>query len=271
MSRAADSFVPIDAMKETINRRKFVGLAAGVIARSLGGRAAVSTGSDGVRVQAIAFDAFPIFDPRPIFALVEELFPGRGAELSKAWRTRQFEYTWLRTVADRYADFWEVTEDALVFAAKDLKVDLDSQRRGRLMNAYLQLKAWPDVPEALQSLKASGIRLAFLSNFSRRVLEAGVKNSGLTGMFEQLLTTDEVKQFKPAPRAYQMAVNALGLKREAIAFAAFAGWDAAGAKWFGFPTVWVNRLNSAIEELDVAPDLTCNDLSGVVAFANSRR
>jgi 2-haloacid dehalogenase len=190
--------------------------------------------------------------------------------LSKAWRTRQFEYTWLRTVAGRYADFWQVTEDALVFAAKDLKVDLDSQRRARLMNAYLELKAWPDVPQALKSLKAAGIRLALLSNFSRRMLEAGIKNAGLDGMFEQLLTTDEVKQFKPAPGAYQMAVDALGLKRETIVFAAFAGWDASGAKWFGFPTVWVNRMNSATEELNVLPDLTCSDLSGLVAFANSR-
>jgi len=138
------------------------------------------------------------------------------------------------------------------------------------MNAYLELTAWPDVPQALSSLKVAGIRLAFLSNFSRRMLEAGIKNSGLEGMFEQVLTTDEVKQFKPAPRAYQMAVDALGLKREAIAFAAFAGWDASGAKWFGFPTVWVNRLNSPIEELNVSPDLTCGDLSGLVTFANSR-
>jgi len=257
-------------MKTTLARRQFLSLTASATAGALLERRAVSAVTSDVPAQAIAFDAFPIFDPRPIFALAEELFPGGGAELSKAWRTRQFEYTWLRTVAGRYADFWQVTEDALVFAAKDLKVDLDSQRRARLMNAYLELKAWPDVPQALKSLKAAGIRLALLSNFSRRMLEAGIKNAGLDGMFEQLLTTDEVKQFKPAAGAYQMAVDALGLKRETIVFAAFAGWDASGAKWFGFPTVWVNRMNSATEELNVLPDLTCSDLSGLVAFANSR-
>jgi 2-haloacid dehalogenase len=139
------------------------------------------------------------------------------------------------------------------------------------MHAYLELKAWPDVPQALKSLKAAGIRLAFLSNFSRPMLEAGINNSGLDGIFEQLLTTDNIKQFKPAPGAYQMAVDALGLRREAIAFAAFAGWDASGAKWFGFPTVWVNRMNSTTEELSVLPDLTCSDLSSLVAFASSRR
>ena len=257
-------------MKTTLPRRQFLSLTAGAVSGVLLEGGAASAVATDVPVQAIAFDAFPIFDPRPIFALAEELFPGKGPELSKAWRTRQFEYTWLRTVAGRYADFWQVTKDALVFAARDLNLDLDSQRRAQLMNAYLGLKAWPDVPQALGSLKAAGIRLAFLSNFSRRMLDAGIKNSGLAGMFEQVLTTDEVKQFKPAPRAYQMAVDALGLKREAIAFAAFAGWDASGAKWFGFPTVWVNRTNSVTEELNVLPDLTCSNLSGLVAFANSR-
>jgi 2-haloacid dehalogenase len=132
------------------------------------------------------------------------------------------------------------------------------------MNAYLDLRAWPDVPQTLKSLKASGIRLAFLSNFTARMLEAGINNSGLEGMFEHVLSTDSVKQFKPAPRAYQMAVDEFGLKPESIAFAAFAGWDAAGAKWFGFPTVWVNRLNSPEEELSVTPDVTCKDLSGLL-------
>jgi 2-haloacid dehalogenase len=222
-------------------------------------------------VEAIAFDAFPIFDPRPVLALTEELFPGKGAELSQAWRTRQFEYTWLRTVAGRYADFWQVTEDALTFAAETLRLDLSPDKRSRLMRSYLELKTWPDVPDALKALKAAGIRLAFLSNFSKRMLEAGIKSSGLEGVFEHLLSTDEVRQFKPAPRAYQMAVDAFGLKRESIVFAAFAGWDAAGAKWFGLPTVWVNRLNSPAEQLSVAPDVTYRDLSGLVTFATSQR
>jgi 2-haloacid dehalogenase len=103
------------------------------------------------------------------------------------------------------------------------------------------------------------------------MLDAGIKNSGLENLFEHVLTTDEVKQFKPAPRAYQMAADAFDLERSSIAFAAFAGWDAAGAKWFGFPTVWINRLNSPAEELPATPDVTCPDLSGLVAFATSRR
>jgi 2-haloacid dehalogenase len=199
--------------------------------------------------------------------LAEELFPGRGPELSNAWRTRQFEYTWLRTLAGRYADFWQVTEDALVFAAKSLKLDLDTRKRRRLMDAYLELRHWPDVPQAIASLKAAGIRLALLSNFSRGMLQAAIHNSGLDGVFEFALSTDRAGKFKPAPQAYQMAVEALGLKPEEILFAAFAGWDAAGAKWFGFPTAWVNRLNSPAEELEVPPDVRCGDLGPVVDFA----
>lgn len=254
-------------MKTTLARRQFLSLTTGAVTGALMETRPAAAVASNVPIEAVAFDAFPIFDPRPIAALTEEIFPGRGAEMGKTWRTRQFEYTWLRTAGGHYADFWQVTEDALVFAARDLKLDLDSQKRARLMNAYLQLKAWPDVSHSLKSLKAAGIRLAFLSNFSRQMLETNVKNSGLDAMFEQILTTDEVKQFKPAPRAYQMAVDALGVSRSAILFAAFAGWDASGAKWFGFPTAWVNRLNAPTEELSATPDVTCKNLPELVTFA----
>jgi 2-haloacid dehalogenase len=223
------------------------------------------------KIRAVAFDAFPLLDPRPVFAKAEELFPGRGTELGKIWRTRQFEYTWLRTTAGRYADFWQVTDDALSFAAKALKLELDLSKRAQLMSVYLELRTWPDVPEALASLKAAGIRLTVLSNFSQRMLMANFKNCGLQSLFDHLLSTDRVGNFKPSPRAYQMAERALGIHREQILFAAFAAWDAVGAKWFGFPTVWVNRLNSPAEELSVTPDATCSDLSGVVSFATSHR
>jgi 2-haloacid dehalogenase len=266
-----DPHTPIVDMTTPLDRRAFLGLTAGAVAGTFFEPAPLSAASAKAQVRAVAFDAFPIFDPRPVLALAEELFPGKGTELSKVWRTRQFEYAWLRTVAGHYADFWQVTEEALKFAARTAKVDLDSQKRAQLMDAYLELKTWPDVPHALASLKAAGIRLAFLSNFSKRMLEAGIKSSGLAGTFEHVLSTDEVKQFKPARRAYQMAVDAFGLKREAILFAAFAGWDAAGAKWFGYPTVWVNRLQSPAEELAVMPDATCHDLMELAALATSQQ
>lgn len=247
------------------NRRELLGRVAGAGLLT----ATHAAGSANMRVKAIAFDAFPILDPGPVFALGEELFPGKGAALANAWRTRQFEYTWLRTISRNYADFWRVTEDALVFAAKLLKLDLTNEKRVRLMDAYLSIRCWPEAPAALRSLKNAGIRLAFLSNMTQKMLEAGVRNSGLEGVFEHLLSTDRVKVYKPDPRAYQIGVDALRLKREEIVFAAFAGWDAAGAKAFGYPTFWVNRQNQPAEELGVVPDAAGATLNDVVRYIAS--
>lgn len=221
------------------------------------------------KIRAMAFDAFPIFDPRPVFALVEQLFPGRGAELGNAWRTRQFEYQWLRALSGRYADFWQTTEDALVFSAEMLKIDLTERKRKQLMDAYLGLKAWPDVRPALESFRRSGIRLVFLSNATPKILDAGIRNSGLDGFFEQVLSTDSIKTYKPDPRAYRMAIDALNLKREEILYVPFAGWDAAGAKSFGYTTFWVNRLSLPAERLGVVPDAVGKNLNDLADFVKA--
>jgi 2-haloacid dehalogenase len=250
-----------------VNRRQFAALAAGSVAAAT----AVAPidhvqAANGAKIKAIAFDGFPIIDPRPVFAKAEEIFPGKGTELSNSWRTRQFEYTWLRTLGGHYVDFWQVTEQALVFAAKTLRIDLSAHQRDQLMQTYLELKAWPDVAPVLKQLKAAGIRMAFLSNFTDAMLNAAVKNSGLEGFFEDHLSTDKVGAFKPDPRAYQMGLEAFKLKKEEIAFAAFAGWDVAGAKWFGYPTFWVNRLNVPVEELGAAPDGIGSGLADLAKF-----
>lgn len=244
------------------------GLAATALARTpmfAGTRIAKSS------VKAVAFDAFPIFDPRPVAALTEQMFPGRGTELTNAWRTRQFEYTWLRSLARDYVDFWHVTDDALRFAASSLGLDLTAARRGELMDSYLHLRAWPDVAAGLADLRKSGIRLAFLSNFTPSMLDACIKSSGLDGVFEHVISTDAARTYKPDPRAYQLGVDTLGLPREEIVFAAFAGWDAAGAKRFGYPTFWVNRAQAHPEELGVEPDGSGQSLSDLVTFVSAKR
>ena len=246
------------------NRREFVTVAAGALAA--GPKQAFADNIKPIRFKAIAFDGFPIINPRPVFARLEEMFPAQGSEVGNLWRARQFEYTWLRTLGGRYVDFWQVTEESLVFAAKARGVDLSVARRDQLMQSWLTLKAWPDVAPALQQLKNAGIRMAFLSNLTEKMLDAAVKNSGLEGYFEQHLSTDRVKAFKPASTAYQMGLDAFQLGKEDIVFAAFAGWDASGAKWFGYPTFWVNRLNTPAEELGVAPDGMGSGLSDLVEF-----
>ena len=251
----------------SLNRRQFLNLAAGGVATTL--LVNRSTAGTQATIRAIAFDAFTTFDSRPITSLAEEFFPGRGTELSTLWRTRQFEYTWLRTLYGRYADFWHVTQDSLEFAAKMLKLDLTDERRQLLMNSYLQLKPFPDVPGALQALKDAGLRLAFLANLTPQMLDAAIKSSKLDGIFEYNLSTDAVKTYKPDARAYQMAIDAFKLPREKILFAAFGGWDAAGAKNFGYPTFWVNRLNLPVEQLDVAPNGIGTTLTALVDFVKA--
>ena len=253
-----------------VNRRELVALAAGgVAAANALAPARQARAASGAKIKAIAFDGFPIIDPRPVAARTEEIFPGKGVELGNAWRTRQFEYTWLRTLGGQYADFWQVTEESLMFAAKLLKIELSADQRDQLLQSYLGLKAWPDVLPALKQLRDAGIRMAFLSNLTDTMLDAAVKNSGLEGFLEGHLSTDKVSAFKPDPRAYQMGLDAFNLKKEEVAFAAFAGWDAAGARWFGYPTFWVNRLNAPVEELNVVPDGIGSGLGDLVKFVTA--
>ncbi len=257
-----------------IHRREFVNmLAASLGAAAVGssqkteGQAATSAR----RCRAIVFDGFVIFDPRPVAQRVEEHFPGRGAEFASLWRTRQFEYAWLRTIGDRYADFWQVTEDALRYTAESMQLALSDEQRDRLMRSYRALPPWPDVPEGLAELRRRGIRLAFLSNFTAGMLDANLQAAKLEDFFEPHLSTDRVRAYKPSARAYQMGPDVMGLRREEITFAAFAGWDAAGAKWFGYPTVWVNRAKASLEELGARPDATAHDLSGLLKFVDEQQ
>jgi 2-haloacid dehalogenase len=254
-----------------VDRREFVALAAVSLASGLLKPLSLrsSAAADKAIIKAVVFDAFPIFDPRPVSALAENLFPDKGTALSDEWRIRQFEYTWLRVASRHYADFWRVTQDALVFAANKLKLELPVDKRDALMNEYLKLPAWPDAPPALNALKKSGLRLAFLSNLTPSMLAANIKNTGFNGLFEQVLSTDRVRTYKPDPDAYRLGMDVLRLKREEILFVAFAGWDAAGAKLFGYPTFWVNRLKLPVEELGAVPDASGSSLSDLVRFLES--
>jgi 2-haloacid dehalogenase len=245
----------------TISRRAFVKIASAAAAVMAFDALAIEASADR-SIKAIVFDAFPIFDPRPVFAQADSI----AAHLSDQWRVRQFEYTWLRALAGKYADFEHVTRDALVFAAKKVKFELSASQRDKLVNAYFNLKPWPDVAAAMQTLRRGGYRLAFLSNFTAAMLDGCIGASELNDVFEQVISTDDAKTYKPDPRAYQLACDLLKLKREQILFVAFAGWDAAGAKLFGFPTFWVNRLEQPAEELGVSPDATGKSLTDLVRY-----
>jgi 2-haloacid dehalogenase len=252
----------------TSTRRELLGIAGtaiGAYAVTGGDRLSAAVQNAG-RIKAVALDAFTVFDPRSVAAAVEEGFPGRGRELSATWQMRQFEYCWPRTLDRTYVDFWQVTEEAMVFAFKAARIDLQPGVRARLMDAWLALKPWPDSVAALGAMRDAGIRLAWVSNFTPTMLQVNTRTAGADGLFEHFLSTDAVQAFKPDPRAYRMAETAFGLPREQIAFAAFGGWDAAGARSFGLNTFWVNRLDVPMEELGAQPDATGRTLTELAKY-----
>jgi 2-haloacid dehalogenase len=244
-------------------------MAAGAAAGVLASTVAVSTAMERARYKAILFDAFVLFDPRSVVAIAEQLFPGKGTELCNVWRTRQFEYSWLRSLTNQYVDFWQITQESLAFAAMMNKLALSQENRDQLMQAFLEIKPYSDAASELKSFKNSGIKLGFLSNLTPRMIEANVKHSNLSGLFDYSLSTDAVKSYKPDPRAYQMGMDATKFRKEEIVFAAFGGWDAAGAKWFGYPTFWVNRWNVPSEQLGVSPDGIGSNLADLAKFVNA--
>jgi 2-haloacid dehalogenase len=218
------------------------------------------------RFKAVAFDYFVIFDANSVIPEAEREFPGKGTDFTRMWRTKQFEYSFLRSITNRYADFFKVTEDALVYTAEAMKLDLTDDKRGRLLNAYLTLTPSPDAVDALRKLKASGVRIITISNFSERMLRANAVHAGITDLFDTILSTEVNGTYKPDPRAYELGIKQLGLKKEEILFAAFGGWDAYGAKNFGYPTYWVNRFNLPLEELGIGADGSSNNMEGLLRF-----
>ncbi|MGA2257741.1 MAG: haloacid dehalogenase type II [Thermoguttaceae bacterium] len=208
----------------------------------------------GIRmVKELVFDAYgTLFDVRSVKGRCEETFPDHGPALTAMWRTKQLEYTWLRSLMGRYEDFWRVTEDSLVFACRSLGLDPSQEKIDHLMRAYLELDPFPDAPAALDAL--GGLSCSILSNGTARMLDAVVRKAGLEDRFQHVLSVDELRTYKPSPMVYRLAEDRLGLPREQIGFVSSNGWDVAGAKAFGFQAYWLNRNNMPAEVLGVEPD-----------------
>jgi len=250
----------------SIDRREFVRAVGTVGALSLAGW---PTRSSSRPIRAVAFDGFALFDATAVVPAAEALAPGRGAALVAAWRARHFEYQWLRTLGGRYEDFQKTASDALLFATRSLGIDLSDTQRRELVEAQGMLRPWPDAAAAIDELRAEGVSLSLLSNMTSTMLIDGLRRAGLARDFRFVLSTDRVRLAKPAPQAYAMATTAFDLPRDAIAFVAFAGWDVAGATWFGYPTAWLNRSHAADEQLDANPSITAGDLASVVRWIKS--
>jgi 2-haloacid dehalogenase len=214
-------------------------------------------------IHAAVFDAYgTLFDVHSIVRRADQLFPGRGMELSQLWRTRQLEYTWLRSLMARYEDFEAVTRAALRYACRALRLACDEAAEDSLLQAYRELQPYPEVPAALAAL---GDRpLAILSNGSPGMLDPLIAHAGLTHHFDAVLSVDRLRIYKPHPSVYQLAVDALGVSRERIAFVSSNFWDIAGATAFGFRTYWVNRGQAAADELGFQPYAVLAGVDGLV-------
>ncbi len=212
-------------------------------------------------VKACVFDAYgTLFDVHSAVGKYRQQLGDIADQVSLLWRTRQLEYTWLRSLMGHHVDFWQVTGDALDFSFDMHKID-DPGLKKDLMEAYLHLDCYPEVLDTLRGLKERGYRLAILSNGSPAMLESAVRHSGMSELLEATLSVEDVKIFKPDPRVYQMAVDGLHVSAEEIVFLSSNAWDAAGASAFGFKVAWVNRFGQSLERLPGRPDVEIGNLS----------
>ncbi|CAG1017283.1 2-haloacid dehalogenase [Burkholderiaceae bacterium] len=217
--------------------------------------------------RAVVFDAYgTLFDVYSVGLLAEQLFPGRGDALSVLWRDKQIEYTRLVSMSGRYRPFWELTRAALRFAALRLSLTLDSAAEDRLMNQYRHLSAFPENLEVLRELKARAIPAAILSNGDPEMLAVAVKSAGFTELLDHVLSVHPIRKYKTDPEAYALGPQAFKLPAKQILFVSSNGWDAIGATWFGYTTLWVNRHGLPLEQLDTAPTRIGTSLRDVLSF-----
>ena len=217
--------------------------------------------------RAVLFDAYgTLFDVYSVGLLAEQLFPGHGERLSLLWRDKQIEYTRLTSMSGRYRPFWELTRAGLRFAALRLGLALDASTEDRLMNQYRHLSAFPENREVLQALKERGIPAGILSNGDPEMLGVAVKSAGFSGLLAHVLSVHALRKYKTDPDAYALGPQALNLPAGEIVFVSSNGWDAVGATWYGYTTLWVNRAGLPLEQLDTAPTRIGTSLRDVLDF-----
>lgn len=220
-------------------------------------------------IRACVFDAYgTLFDVNSSARSARAELGERWQALADLWRLKQLQYTWLRGLGGHHADFWQVTGDALDFALATLKMG-DPALRERLMNLYLSLSCYPEVPLVLRALKERGMRLAILSNGTPAMLESAVTNSGLAGVFDHVLSVEEVGVYKPHPSVYRLAADRLAISTWEGCFVSSNGWDACAAQFNGFRAVWCNRSSQEPERVPDTPEgsiTSLAELTGVLGY-----
>jgi len=211
-------------------------------------------------IDACVFDAYgTLFDVNSAVSSLQEKVGPQYSALSAAWRTRQLEYTWLRSLMKAHADFWQLTSDALAVSLREFNIQIPGLH-DELMQAYLSLLPFPEVRRVLTLLKRAGMRTAILTNGNPAMINSAVQNCGIQDLIDLQLSAESVGIFKPDARVYQLAVDQLGVPAQRIAFQSSNAWDAAGAAHFGFTVAWVNRYSQPSEALPGTPAAMLSDL-----------
>ncbi len=221
-------------------------------------------------LKAVLFDAYgTLFDVHSVVLLAEQLYPGQGERLSLLWRDKQIEYTRLLTMSapggQRYRPFWDITRSALRYAAARLGLGLEPADEERLMNQYRHLSAFAENHEVLEELKRRGVVAGILSNGDPGMLAVAVKSAGFAPLLQHVISVHPARRFKTDPAAYALGVAALALPAREILFVSSNAWDAVGATWFGYTTLWVNRINAPPEQLGTEPSFTGRSLRDVLS------
>jgi 2-haloacid dehalogenase len=217
-------------------------------------------------IRACVFDAYgTLFDYASAAAACRDALGDKLGPLTTLLRDKQLQYTWLRALQGRHADFWQVTGDALDFALETLGIANDALR-SRLMNLYLRLDIFPDVLDTLTRLKAAGLKTAILSNGSPAMLRAAVDSAKIAPLLDAVLSVEEVGVYKPHPKVYGLAVDRLGVETSAISFQSSNAWDAYAASAFGMRVVWCNRYGQRPERLPGKPDHEVKSLADLPAL-----
>jgi 2-haloacid dehalogenase len=217
-------------------------------------------------IKACVFDAYgTLFDVNAAARALRDEIGAQWQAFADTWRSKQLSYTWLRNSMGHFADFQQVTQDALDFALAAHRLDAATFRE-RLMQLYFTLSPYPEVPETLRRLKGSGLTTAILSNGSLPMLKAAARSAGIETLIDAIFSVDAVGVYKPDPRVYALATDGLGLTPQAISFQSSNAWDAHGAKLCGFRVVWCNRLRQPAEHLPGAPDAEIETLTALPAI-----
>jgi 2-haloacid dehalogenase len=229
----------------------------------------IASSSTALPVNAVVFDAYgTLFDVHSVEATADRLFPNQGSALSKLWRTKQLEYSWLQSLmqspSQRREDFAAVTAHALEFAIAALGLTITAQARHRLLDAYLDLAPFPDAELALARL--APLPRLILSNGTRGMLEPLAAATGMARHLDAILSVEAAGIYKPSPRVYQLAVDHLGLHPDHVGFVSSNCWDAIGAKAFGFTSIWVNRSRAPVDRHGPAPDAVIDSLAELPAL-----